>query len=238
MAHLSVRIMKLTVVTIISSMILFSGCREKAQKTTPVVSEGVVNYTISYTPEIEAKSFSFLLPEKMHYYFQPGNERISFRGDMGIYTLDFISNHGTNNSSTLLKIINKKMYVPPSESDNLFIFQQLKEGKVFLDKDTVRTILGYEARKATIQLKNGQSEIVVWYTPELASPTTNKNTPFAGIPGVMLEFSISYRDVLFYLKPESIIGDTLSESVFQVPGDYQRTSIEEIEQTIASILTR
>jgi GLPGLI family protein len=122
----------------------------------------------------------------MHYYFQPGNERISFRGDMGIYTLDFISNHGTNNSSTLLKIINKKMYVPPSESDKLFIFQQLKEGKVFLDKDTVRTILGYEARKATIQLKNGQSEIVVWYTPEIAIPTTNKNTPFAGIPGVML----------------------------------------------------
>ncbi len=78
------------------------------------------------------------------------------------------------------------MYVPPSESDKLFIFQQLKEGKVFLDKDTVRTILGYEARKATIQLKNGQSEIVVWYTPEIAIPTTNKNTPFAGIPGVML----------------------------------------------------
>lgn len=238
MTHFSVRILKLMATSLISSIILFSGCREKAKKTTPVVSEGVVNYSISYTPEIKAKSFSFFLPEKMHYYFQPGNERISFRGDMGIYSLDFISNHGTNNSSTLLKIINKKMYVPPSESDKLFIFQQLKEGEVSLHKDTVRTILDYEARKATIKLKNGQSEIVVWYTPEIAIPTTNKNTPFSGIPGVMLEFSISYRDVLFYMKPESIVGDTLPETVFQVPPDYQRTSIEEIEQTITSILTR
>jgi len=130
------------------------------------------------------------------------------------------------------------MYVPPSESDKLFIFQQFKEGEIFLDKDTVRTILGYEARRANIKFKNGKSEMVVWYTPEIAIPTTNKNTPFAGIPGVMLEFSISYRDVLFYMKPESIVSDSLSETVFQVPSDYQRTTIEEIEKTIASILTR
>lgn len=238
MSHFSDCILKSLAITLISSMILFSGCSEKAKKSPPVVTEGIVNYTISYTPEIKAKSFSFLLPEKMHYYFKPGNERISFRGDMGIYSLDFISNHGTNNSSTLLKIINRKMYVPASESDNLFIFKQLKEGKVILENDTARTILGYEARKATIRLKNDQNEIVVWYTPEIAIPTTNKNTPFAEIPGVMLEFSISYQDVLFNLKPESIEGDTLSESVFQVPADYKRTSIEEIEETIASILTR
>jgi hypothetical protein len=98
--------------------------------------------------------------------------------------------------------------------------------------------LGYEAQNATIQLKNGQSEMVVWYTSEIAIPATNKNTPFARIPGVMLEFSIFYKDVVFYLKPESIIGDTLPESVFQVPADYQSTSIEEIEQTIGSILAR
>ncbi|MBN1927388.1 MAG: hypothetical protein JW798_16250 [Prolixibacteraceae bacterium] len=215
---------------------MVSGCKVKPKKQTPVVSQGVVNYAISYSPEIKAKNFSFLLPEEMHYFFRPGQERISFEGDMGIYSLDFISNHKTDSSTTLLKIINRKMFVPASESNKLFIFQQLKEGKVSFEKDTTRTILGYEAKKAVIKLEKNNSEIIVWYTSEIAIPTTNKNTPFAEIPGVLLEFSIYYNDVMFALKPLSIFGDTLPESLFEVPADYQPASIQEIEQTISTII--
>ena len=128
------------------------------------------------------------------------------------------------------------MYVPASESNKLFIFQQLQEGKVFFEKDTSRTILGYEAQKAIIKLGKTNSEIIVWYTPEIAIPTTNKNTPFAEIPGVLLEFSIFYNDVMFTLTPQSIIGDTLPESIFEIPVDYQPATIQEIEQTISTII--
>ncbi|WP_291857992.1 hypothetical protein [Marinilabilia sp.] len=219
-----------------SAFFVLYGCKQRQKKTTPVVSQGVVNYTISYSPEIKAKNFSFLLPEEMHYFFRPGQERISFEGDLGIYSLDFISNHNTDSSTTLLKIINRKMYVPASESNKLFIFQQLQEGKVFFEKDTSRTILGYEAQKAIIKLGKTNSEIIVWYTPEIAIPTTNKNTPFAEIPGVLLEFSIFYNDVMFTLTPQSIIGDTLPESIFEIPVDYQPATIQEIEQTISTII--
>ncbi len=218
------------------SVFLFAGCQPGTKKDTPVISQGVVNYSISYAPEIKSKNFSFLLPEKMHYYFRPGNERISFEGDLGIYALDFISNHDTDSSTTLLKIINKKMCVPASESDRLFIFQQLKEGKVSFEKDTTRTILGYKAKKAIVKPPKNNTEIVVWYTPEIAIPSTNKNTPFSEIPGVMLEFSIYYNDVMFTLKPESIVGDSLPDALFEVPHDYELSTIQEIESTIATII--
>ncbi len=236
MRHCSKSIFKILSIILLSAFFVLYGCKQRQKKTTPVVSQGVVNYTISYSPEIKAKNFSFLLPEEMHYFFRPGQERISFEGDLGIYSLDFISNHNTDSSTTLLKIINRKMYVPASESNKLFIFQQLQEGKVFFEKDTSRTILGYEAQKAIIKLGKTNSEIIVWYTPEIAIPTTNKNTPFAEIPGVLLEFSIFYNDVMFTLTPQSIIGDTLPESIFEIPVDYQPATIQEIEQTISTII--
>ncbi|RCW38641.1 hypothetical protein [Marinilabilia salmonicolor] len=218
--------------------LIIAGCKQQPKQKTPVVSQGVVNYSISYSPEIKAKSYSFLLPEEMQYFFRTGQERISFAGYLGIYTLDFISNHQTDSSATLLKIINKKMYVPASESNELFIFQQLKEGKVVFEKDTTRNILGYRAQKAIIKLPKENNEIIVWYTPEIATPTTNKNTPFAKIPGVMLEYAIYFNDVLFTLTPISVIGDTLPESIFEVPGDYQTSTIQEIEQTISTIIKK
>jgi len=173
----------------------------------------------------------------MTYYFRDGSERISFKGELGLYALDFISNHSTDSSSTLLKIINKKMFVPSSESKKLFIFRSLKEGEVKLFTDTTRTILGYDAHKATINLVDKQrTEIEVWYTPEISTPTTNKNTPFSKVPGVMLEFSIYFNDVLFKLTPKAVEKLELPESVFTVPPNYTATTIQEIEQTIAGIL--
>ncbi|WP_232526580.1 hypothetical protein [Marinilabilia rubra] len=218
-------------------LFLLWGCESKKKKGSPEISEGSVEYTISYTPEIMEKSFSFLLPEKMTYYFRDGSERISFKGELGLYSLDFISDHSTDSSSTLLKIINKKMFVPSSESKKLFIFRSLKEGQVKFIKDSTRTILGYESHKATIHLNDKQkTEIEVWYTPEISTPTTNKNTPFSEVPGVMLEFSIYFNDVLFKLTPKTVEKTQLPESLFAVPPDYSATTIEEIEQTIAGIL--
>ncbi|WP_462318325.1 hypothetical protein [Marinilabilia sp.] len=225
---------------ILAFSLIFSfllGCQNKKKEAGPAISEGSVKYTISYTPEIMEKSFSFLLPEEMTYYFRNGSERISFKGELGLYSLDFISDHSTDSSSTLLKIINKKMFVPSSESKKLFIFRSLKEGKVKFIKDTTRTILGYEAHKATIDLNDQQkTEIEVWYTPEISTPTTNKNTPFREVPGVMLEFSIYFNDVLFKLTPKAVEKVELPETIFAVPPDYTATTIEEIEQTIAGIL--
>lgn len=217
---------------------LTAGCVSRKEKEEgPVIDEGIVSYSISYTSDIMEKSYSFLLPEEMKYYFRPGQERISFKGDLGIYNLDFISNHTNDSSSTLLKIVNKKMFVPASESRKLFIFQSLKNGSLSFDNDTTRTILGYEAKKATIHLNNRiNTEIIVWYTPQIANATTNKNTPFSKIPGVMLEFAIYYNDVLFTLKSSSIEKSNLSDSVFAVPDDYRHTTIEEIERTIAEII--
>lgn len=215
---------------------LIAGCKTKQDKE-PVVSEGIVNYEISYAPDIKNRSFSFLLPDEMRYYFRPGQERISFKGNMGLYMLDFISNHNNDSSVALLKILKNKMYVPSSESQNLFIFDNLKQGEVVFHEDTTRTILGYDANKASIEFNsNDKSEIVIWYTQQITNESANKNTPFSKIPGVMLEFAIYYNNILFNLKSVEVQKANHADSVFEIPNDYRQTSIREIEQMVLAII--
>ena len=215
-----------------------AGCESKKEKKShSSINEGIVDYAISYSSATMEKSFSFLLPDKMVYYFRPGQERLSFKGNMGLYQLDFISNHDTDSTISLLKILNKKVFVPASESRKLFIFKSLKNGNLTFEPDTSRTILGYPTQKAMINLKNHiQSNIEVWYCPQIVNATTNKNTPFSQIPGVMLEFSIYFNDMLFSLNSSHIEKKDLSDSLFIVPADYQPTTIKEIEQLISGIL--
>ena len=225
-------------IIIICLGVSFSGCDSKKKKQKePVVSEGIVEYRISYDQQTKNRSFSFLLPDKMKYYFRPGQERISFTGNMGLYALDFISDHESDSSTTLLKIVNNKMYVPSSESEGLFIFNALQNGEVTLQEDSLREILGYEVRKAIVtpSEKKG-ANIEVWYTPEISAGKTNKNTPFSEIPGVMLEFSIYYNGVWFSLKPENIEKAEHDDGVFDIPEGYRVTSINEIEKMVAEIL--
>ncbi|MFO8000285.1 MAG: hypothetical protein R6U46_03510 [Marinilabilia sp.] len=226
------------VLIIIFLLLIFAGCESKKKKEKePVISEGIVKYKITYDQEMNDQPFSFLLPDEMEYFFRPGQERISFQGNMGLYVLDFISNHNTDSSTTLLKIFSNKMYVPKSESRKLFIFNALREGEVEFDEDTTRTILGYEARKAHIRLDSQEkTSIEVWYTPEITMDSTNKNTPFAEIPGVMLEFAIYYNDVLFSLKSESVEKAEHDDSVFDIPDDYKVTTLNDIEKMIATIV--
>ncbi len=218
--------------------ILLAGCEsKKKEQKEPAVSEGIVEYRISYDQQTKNRTFSFLLPDKMDYYFRPGRERISFKGNMGLYALDFISNHDSDSTTTLLKVFNNKLYVPPSESEGLFIFHALQNGDVTLQKDSLREIMGYEARRAIVRHpEKSHANIEVWYTPEIFTGSTNKNTPFARIPGVMLEFSIYYNGVWFSLKPEKIEKTKLSDDVFEIPEGYRVTSINEIEKMVAEIL--
>lgn len=227
----------LFILIIFGITITIQGCKsEKEKSNSSLIEEGIVYYTISYMPEIKERSFSFLLPDEMTYYFRRGQERITFEGNLGLYKLDFISNHSNDSSSTLLKIINKKMYVPGSESQKLFIFQSLRNGNFTFDKDTTRKILGYKAQKAVIHLNSRiNSDIEVWYSGQISNSTINKNTPFAQIPGVMLEFSIYYNDMRFNLNATKIEKAVLSDSLFTVPSDYQPTTLQEIEQTITGI---
>ncbi len=221
---------------LITGLLFFASCKEQ-KPPKEVISEGIIHYKISYPPEINRMSISFLLPDKMDFYFQPNKVRASFRGSLGLYALDFISNHVSDSSITLLKILDKKMYVPGSESDRLFIFNNLKSANVTLRKDTTRKIAGFTAHMATVSTASkAHSSVVVWYTPEMKTKTTNKNTPFSKIPGVMLEFDLHYNNILFKLKTESVEPNPLPPSTFMVPSNYKATSMEEIEAIISGLL--
>lgn len=228
------RISIFIIFTAIAGIIYSCNTREKIKDE---ISEGKVLYKITYPPEIKSHSMSFLFPQEMTLYFKNDKQRISFKGNMSLYSLDFINFNQKDSFITLLKVIEKKLYVPSTKSGDIFLFQNFSKENIIFNEDETRDIAGYICEKAEIKPSNKQiSDIIVWFTKEVMVKNPYRNTPFEEIPGLMLEFEVDYNNIIFHFKAQKVEYTSISESLFIVPDDYTKSSINEIEGLIKSVI--
>lgn len=217
--------------------LIICSCQTK-QKRTEGISEGQVIYKISYPPEISTHSMSFLFPKEMNLYFKDGKQRANFKGNMGLYSLDFIHFNQSDSFYTLLQVLDKKLYVPPTKSNDIFIFKNYSSNDIEFTSDEPRMIAGYSCERATIKTPDKKSLINVWFTREIGLDNPNRNTPFEKIPGVMLEFEANYNGIVLLFMADKIQISEIPEEHFSVPDDYKLSSISEIENLIQGVFSK
>jgi GLPGLI family protein len=90
-------------------------------------------------------------------------------------------------------------------------------------------ILDYTCKNAIIKSEDGD-EISVYYTEELGDGSIYFDDPqFKEIDGMMLEFEIPNQGVTMKFTAISIEKKNISDSEFEVPGDYKVMSKEEMQ---------
>lgn len=224
----------LLVLLILGIMINSCNLRTKAKED---IMEGKVIYKITYPKEISSNTMSFLFPKEMNLFFKNDKQRASFKGNMSLYSLDFIHYNKSDSFFTLLQVLDKKMYVPYSKSGDIFLFQNYSNEKVIFSQGETRKIAGFNCEKAQIKPKNEESpDITIWYTKEIGVKNPNRNTPFEKIPGVMLEFEVDYQNIVFHFKAEKVIPASIPEETFTIPTDYTISSTSDIESLINEVL--
>jgi GLPGLI family protein len=200
------------------------------------ITEGTVVYKISYPQQVKETSLSFLLPSEMTLRFSDGNQKLSFKSNFNIYGLDFVHTNNCDSFFTMLKVLERKVYVPTSQASNIFIFDQKEEFEITFNQSETREISGFICKKAIISsLAESKPAFTIWYTTEIGIDSPNKNTPFEIIPGIMLEFEMTYEDVVFHLLAERVIEESHDAEFFSIPTDYEESSIKEIESLIQSV---
>lgn len=217
--------------------LIICSCQTK-QKRTEGISEGQVIYKISYPPEISAHTMSFLFPKEMNLFFKDGKQRANFKGNMGLYSLDFIHFNQSDSFYTLLQVLDKKLYVPPTKSNDIFIFRNYSNNEIEFAADEPRIIAGYNCEKATIKNSENNNQINIWFTREIGLDNPNRNTPFEKIPGVMLEFEANYNGIVLIFAADKILVSEIPEEQFSVPDDYKLSSISEIESLIQGVFSK
>ncbi len=215
---------------------VFTSCNN-AQKNKKKLSEGMVIYNISYPPRLKSHSMSFLFPKEMKLLFKNEKQRASFKGNMDLYSLDFIHSNQSDSFFTLLQVLEKKIYVPSAKSDDIFLFNNYSNEEVVFSRDVNKKIAGYICEKASLKSRRDETNsVTIWFTNEIGVDNPNRNTPFEKIPGVMLEFEIYYENILFHFLAEKVVTEKISEDLFFIPENYSPSSIKEVESLINSVL--
>lgn len=217
------------------SVIIFS-CQSR-QKAGEGINEGQVIYKITYPPEIESHSMAFLFPRQMSLLFKQDKQKTTLKGNMNIYSLDFIHFNQSDSFFTLLKVLDKKMYVPSTSSGDIFLFKNYSNEQVTFPQVETRKIAGFTCEKAEINPSDQKlANLVIWFTREINLQKPNRNTPFEQIPGVMLEFDVKYQNVTFQFKADKISSSLIDDHEFSIPEGYNKTSIQEIESLIQGVI--
>ncbi|MDG5800324.1 hypothetical protein QA597_08145 [Marinilabiliaceae bacterium ANBcel2] len=216
----------------------FFSSDKKAAEPGEILSEGTIIYSISYPGESSSPGKSFLYPSNMTLFFSGENIRTSFKGGMNLYGLDFLHSAECDSFFTLLNVLDRKFFVPSERSEAIFLFGSDDNVTIeYDDSDAMRNIGGYESRKAYIYHDNNDAFMSVWFTDEVGVEKPFPNTPFSNIPGIITEFTLNYENVNFHVKAKRVIRESHSDELFVVPPPgYSRTTLEEIEELIASLM--
>ena len=100
--------------------------------------------------------------------------------------------------------------------------------------DETKEIVGYLCKKATVKIKEKNSDKVtehtVYYTEELGPGFSNQNHPFfKDINGVMLEYSMAEDDIKMKFSAIKVEKKKVSESEFEIPEGYNVMTKAEFE---------
>jgi hypothetical protein len=225
------------IITLSVIALLILSCNGKPTVITQKLREGEIAYKITYPQEIEGHELSFIYPKEMTLYFKDNRQKLSFKGNLGLYYFDFIFGNEDDTVFTLLKIqlFDVKLYVP-TKNKNLLIFSETAQQSSIILTDETKVIAGLTAKKALIKSSNDNNpDFEVWYSDNFYLDNPNQNTPFNQIPGVLLEAEIVFKDVKFKFIADKITQKNVLNDVFQVPADYKITSISEIDELLSTV---
>src|SRR5687768_8627282 len=85
--------------------------------TTEKISEGVIEFDVTYPKADKNDLMASLMPETMRYKFKNNNINSEMKAGMGMFTNIFIIDYQKKSLAQLVKIMNKKMALEITEAE-------------------------------------------------------------------------------------------------------------------------
>jgi len=197
--------------------ILFFACiLSSASAQTRVVAECTVSYTIAVSNEsqVDKDAVALLKQSTKTVYIKGNNSRSDLNSPS--FSQSLIYNKTTGNAVILREIGANKFLTKLSATD------WVKQNDKFTDmliqfSDERKVILGYDCKKATIQLKDG-STFSVFYATSITPSVKEFEFQFKDIPGFVLEYEAKdgYTQKITYTATK-ISLNPVPASRFEIP---------------------
>lgn len=209
-----------------------TGCKNKG--TTGGPTQGHLRYKVVYPDELVRQPIASLLPDEMDILFKDNALKVSIKGDLNLFSLEFLSRANGDSCFTLFKVVNKKMVYQLDDNEKWFLFDS-GSAPVFEIKDSVRNIAGFNCNLVEIHYRgNPQVKYNAFFTTQIGLNSGLLKTPMGNIPGIPLEFNVVYNGLTFKFVAQQFMPFPTDEKM-EVPGDYEPSSREEIRSLIDTV---
>lgn len=205
-------------------LLLWCGCKPTDEKS---ISEGTIDFDVEVIDK--SSSLSDMLPSKMTVKFKNNKSSVEMSAGMGLFSSSFISDPSLETFTVCLKILNKKLFTTQGKNE-IDTENDKYPIEITKTKDT-KLIAGYNCTKAHVKpLDPEKPEFDIFYTNEIQLKNPNFATPFHSIDGVLMEYQMKKFGFELRFKAKSVINNDIEDSIFEVPSDYKRITMEEIDE--------
>lgn len=198
------------------------------------VTEGVIEFEISY-PYYQGSGFmASMLPDKMTMTFKDGIYKTEV--SKGTYFKSaFIIDCNNKTVTNLFHFGTKNIYCTMKEKDVKKILS--KEPKPqYLETNDGDSLAGFLCRKTVAYYEEvEQPDVAIYSTPDIDIPNSNWWTPFHQINEVLLEYEIERFDFRMRFTAVKFTATEVSEDEFTVPSQYKKVSIAKIEKELNEV---
>lgn len=195
--------------------------------------EGIVEYEVSYPGIEEGNMMAAGLPDEAKYYFKDRKTATELSGMMGMFQIGFIADEEKKTAKQSLLVFTNK-YVAELSEDGVGKMNAGFVKSIELVDGEKKKIAEYNCKKAKATLENGK-EIDIWYTTELGMPGVNWSNPYVKVPGALMEFEIEKYGITMKLVAKKVTRDAVPDEMFDVPSDYKKMPIEELENIMKTL---
>ena len=197
------------------------------------ISEGVIEYDISY-PKLDPNNMMVSgLPNKAYLRFKNNNTVNDMSGMMGLISITYISKQSDKSVAQTLTLINKK-YVSDISADEMNKMNSDYISKVEQGKNT-QTIAAFKCKEAIITLKNGET-LHVFYTNDIGIANPNWSNPYSKIDGVLMDFEMERYGLTMHLKAKQVLAQKIDDNAFSVAdADYKKIPFPELEKILVEL---
>ena len=196
------------------------------------ISEGVIEYDITY-PKLDPNNMMVSgLPNKAYLRFKNNNIVNDMSGMMGLISITYIAKNDNSVAQTLT-LINKK-YVADISPDQMKKMNSEYVDKIDQGKNT-QLVAGFKCKEAIATLKNGES-LHVYYTNDIGISNPNWSNPYSKIDGVLMDFEMERYGLTMHLKAKQVLAQKIDDNAFNVnDADYKKIPFPDLEKILVEL---
>jgi GLPGLI family protein len=197
------------------------------------ISQGIIQYDITYIKQADKKFPIQLMPKTMELKFNKEFSSYSIEDRLGLFCIKNILNYAESKHITLIKVFDKKYVYSGLTNEPPILFESSNNYK-FKYKDDTSRIAGFLCKK--VDITDEQNNFAVYYTNNIEIDKPNKNTPYSGINGMLLNFRLHIKDMDMQLNGRKFEHKIIDNSQFEVPKGYKAITRKQMEEIITTIL--